>query len=151
MVVSGIIEPKREGSVKPSSWLTTRPTSQPTNQSTNCNSIEQSLSWEANSFSLSQEIPTVLMEPELSIPCLQVQVTWGRRKFRSEELHDLYCSPDIFRATKSRTMIWAGNVACMDLNIKWAVEIYVENWRQAFYLEDPGIDQTIPLKQILVK
>ena len=48
-------------------------------------------------------------------------------------------------------MIWAGNVACMGLNIKCVVGMYVENWRQTFHLEDPSIDQTIPLKQMLVK
>jgi len=74
--MSGILEPKREGAVEPTSWLTNRPTSQPTNQptnqptdqpanqltnqSTNCNSMEQSVSWEANSSSRSQEIPAIL-------------------------------------------------------------------------------------------
>jgi hypothetical protein len=39
-----------------------------------------------------------------------------RRKWRSlhnEELHDLYSSPNVIRAIKSRGMIWAGYVARM--------------------------------------
>jgi hypothetical protein len=31
-----------------------------------------------------------------------------------EELNDLYCSPNIFRAKKSRIIRWAGNVARME-------------------------------------
>jgi hypothetical protein len=32
---------------------------------------------------------------------------WG--KLHNEELHNLYCSPDIIRMIKSRRMRWAGN------------------------------------------
>ena len=32
----------------------------------------------------------------------------------SEELNDLYCSPNIVRVIKSRRMRWAGHVARMD-------------------------------------
>jgi hypothetical protein len=35
------------------------------------------------------------------------------RKLHSEELHNLYSSPDIIRQMKSRRMRWAGHVACM--------------------------------------
>jgi hypothetical protein len=35
------------------------------------------------------------------------------RKLHSEELHNLYSSPDIIRQVKSRRMIWAGHVARM--------------------------------------
>jgi hypothetical protein len=35
------------------------------------------------------------------------------RKLRSEELHNLYSSPDIIRQVKSWRMTWAGHVACM--------------------------------------
>jgi hypothetical protein len=34
-------------------------------------------------------------------------------KLHNEELHDLYCSPNIFRVMKSRTMGLAGFVARM--------------------------------------
>ena len=33
------------------------------------------------------------------------------RKLHNEELNDLYCSPNIFRAIKSKRMRWAGHVA----------------------------------------
>jgi hypothetical protein len=35
------------------------------------------------------------------------------RKFRNDELHSLYSSPNIFRVIKSRRMWWAGHVARM--------------------------------------
>jgi hypothetical protein len=40
-------------------------------------------------------------------------VTGGRRKFHSENLHNLYASPNIIRMIKSRTLRWAGHVAHM--------------------------------------
>jgi hypothetical protein len=39
------------------------------------------------------------------------EVTGGRKKLHSEELHDLYSSPSIIRIIKSRRMRWAGHVA----------------------------------------
>jgi hypothetical protein len=41
------------------------------------------------------------------------EVTGEWRKLHSEELHNLYSSPDIIRQVKSRRMRWAGHVACM--------------------------------------
>jgi hypothetical protein len=41
------------------------------------------------------------------------EVTGEWRKFHSEELHNLYSSPDIIRQVKSRRMRWAGHVARM--------------------------------------
>jgi hypothetical protein len=41
------------------------------------------------------------------------EVTGERRKLHSEELHNLYSSPDIIRQIKSRRMRWAGHVARM--------------------------------------
>jgi len=35
------------------------------------------------------------------------------RKLHNEELNDLYCSPNIVRVIKSRSMKWAGHVARM--------------------------------------
>jgi hypothetical protein len=35
------------------------------------------------------------------------------RKLHNDELHDLYCSPNIVRVIKSRRMRWAGHVARM--------------------------------------
>jgi hypothetical protein len=41
------------------------------------------------------------------------EVTGEWRKLHSEELHNLYSSPDIIRQVKSRWMRWAGRVARM--------------------------------------
>jgi hypothetical protein len=41
------------------------------------------------------------------------EVTGEWRKLHSEELHNLYSSPDIVRQIKSRRMRWAGHVARM--------------------------------------
>jgi hypothetical protein len=38
------------------------------------------------------------------------EVTGDWRKLHNEELNDLYCSPNIVRAIKSRIMRWAGHV-----------------------------------------
>ena len=35
------------------------------------------------------------------------------RRFHNEELHSLYCSPNIVRVIKSRRLRWAGHVARM--------------------------------------
>jgi hypothetical protein len=42
-----------------------------------------------------------------------VVVTGEWRRLHSEELNDLYCSPNIVRVIKWRRMRWAGNVARM--------------------------------------
>jgi hypothetical protein len=41
------------------------------------------------------------------------EVTGEWRKLHSEELHNLYSSPNIIRQIKSRRMRWAGHVARM--------------------------------------
>jgi hypothetical protein len=41
------------------------------------------------------------------------EMTGEWRKLHSEELHNLYSSPDIIRQVKSRRMRWAGHVARM--------------------------------------
>jgi hypothetical protein len=35
------------------------------------------------------------------------------RKLHNDELHSVYCSPNIVRVIKLRRMRWAGHVACM--------------------------------------
>jgi len=39
------------------------------------------------------------------------EVTGDWRKLHNEELNGLYCSPNIFRAIKSRRMRWVGHIA----------------------------------------
>jgi hypothetical protein len=46
------------------------------------------------------------------------EVTGEWRKLHSEELHNLYSSPDIIRQVKSRRMRWAEHVARMGEEIK---------------------------------
>jgi hypothetical protein len=41
------------------------------------------------------------------------ELTGGWRKLYNKELHNLYSSPSNTRLIKSRTIIWAGHVACM--------------------------------------
>ena len=36
------------------------------------------------------------------------------RRLRNEELHSLYCSPNILKVTQSRRLRWAGHVARME-------------------------------------
>jgi hypothetical protein len=40
-------------------------------------------------------------------------VTGGLRKYRNEELHNLYSSPNNIRVSKLRRLRWAGHVAGM--------------------------------------
>jgi len=35
------------------------------------------------------------------------------RRLHNEELHNLYCSPNIIQVIESRRMRWVGHVACM--------------------------------------
>jgi hypothetical protein len=42
-----------------------------------------------------------------------VKITVSVRNLHSEELHNLYSSPDIIRQVKSMRMRWAGHVARM--------------------------------------
>ena len=41
------------------------------------------------------------------------EVTREWRKLHNEELNDLYCSLNIVRVIKSRSIRWAGHLACM--------------------------------------
>jgi hypothetical protein len=41
------------------------------------------------------------------------EVTGEWRKLHNEELHDLYCSPNVIGMIRSIRMKWVGHVACM--------------------------------------
>jgi len=73
------------------------------------------------------------------------EVTGEWIKLNNEELNDLYCSPNIVRAIKSRRMRWVGNVARMG-----RVEAYTgfrwENLRERDHFGDPGVDGRILLR-----
>jgi len=42
------------------------------------------------------------------------EVVVGYRRLHNEELHNLYASPNIIRAIKSRSVRWVGYVACTE-------------------------------------
>jgi hypothetical protein len=52
------------------------------------------------------------------------KVTEEWRKLHSEELNDVYCSPNIVRVIKSKRMKWARHLACMGKG-----EVHVGFWR----------------------
>jgi predicted RNA binding protein YcfA (HicA-like mRNA interferase family) len=46
--------------------------------------------------------------------CYKEELTKGWRKVHNKGLHNLYCSPNIIRVIKSRSMRWAEHGVCMD-------------------------------------
>jgi hypothetical protein len=71
------------------------------------------------------------------------EVTGECRKPHNEALHDLYCSPNVFRVIKSRIMRWSGHVASMGRE-----ELYAGFWLGK---PNPGGDGRIVLKWIFRK
>jgi hypothetical protein len=41
------------------------------------------------------------------------EIIGGWRKVHNDELHNLYCSPNIIRMIKSRRIRWTGHAACI--------------------------------------
>jgi len=78
----------------------------------------------------------------------EVTVEW--RKLHSEQLNDLYSSPNIFQVINSRRMRWAEQVAHMGRG-----EVYAGFWwanlRGTDHLGDSGIDGMIILRWIFRK
>jgi hypothetical protein len=72
------------------------------------------------------------------------------RKLHSEELNDLYSSPNIVRVIKSRRMRWAGNVAGMG-ETKGVYSFWWGNLKARDHLGDPGVDLRITLRWIFRK
>ena len=78
------------------------------------------------------------------------EVTGEWRKLHSEELSDLYSSPNIFRVVKSRRMWWVGHVALWGRG-----EVYTGFWwgnlKERDLLEDPVVDGRIILRWFFSK
>jgi predicted transcriptional regulator of viral defense system len=84
----------------------------------------------------------------LYIELVELSGEW--RRLHNEELHDVYCSPNIIRLIKSRIMRWAGDVARMGER-RGVYRVLVRKRGERDYLEDPGADGRIILRWILRK
>jgi hypothetical protein len=76
------------------------------------------------------------------------EVTGEWRKLHSEELHNLYSSPDIIRQIKSRRMRWAGHVARMGEKKK-VYKVLGESLKERDHSEDRGVDGRMRSEWIL--
>jgi hypothetical protein len=78
------------------------------------------------------------------------EVTGEWRKLHNEELHDLYCSPNIVRVIKSRRMSWAGHVPWMGKE-RGVYRVLVGKHEGKNLWVDPGVDGRIILGWIFKK
>jgi len=76
------------------------------------------------------------------------EVTGEWRKLHSEELNDLYCSPNIFRVIKSTRMKWAGHVARMGERRGVCIGSRWGNRREGDHWGDLGVHGWIILGRI---
>ena len=72
------------------------------------------------------------------------EVTGGMEDLHNEELNDLYSSPNIVRAIKSRRMSWAGHVAHMGEE-RGCIGSWWGNRREGDHWGDLGVDGWIIL------
>ena len=70
------------------------------------------------------------------------EVTGEWRKLHTEELNDLYCSPNIIWVIKSRRMRLVGHVARIGERRAYT-GFWWGNLRERDNLEDPGVDGSI--------
>jgi hypothetical protein len=78
------------------------------------------------------------------------KVTEVWRKLHEKKLNDLYSSPNIIRAIKSRRMRWAGHVACMEEK-RDAYRVLVGKPEGKGPLERPRLDGRIIARLIFTK
>jgi hypothetical protein len=78
------------------------------------------------------------------------EVTTKWSKHHTEELHDMYSSPNIVRLIKSRRMGWAGHVARMGEG-RGCTGFWWGNLRERDYWGDSGVDGRIILRRMLRK
>jgi hypothetical protein len=62
------------------------------------------------------------------------------KKIHNEDLHDLYCSPNIVRVITSRRIRWARFVARVGERGQVYTGFWLENLRGRNYLRDLGVD-----------
>jgi hypothetical protein len=68
------------------------------------------------------------------------EVTGEWRRLHNDELHDLYCSPNIIRASKSRKMRWVRHAARMDER-RHAYRVLVQKLKRIQnHLKDLGVN-----------
>jgi hypothetical protein len=70
------------------------------------------------------------------------EVAGGWRRLHNEELHNLYASPNITGAIKSRKMRWAGHIAHMG-DMRNAYNFFIVKPERKNHLEDLGVDGKI--------
>ena len=78
------------------------------------------------------------------------EVTGEWSKLHSEELNDLYSSPNIIHVIKLRRMRWVGHVAHMRER-RGVYRVLLVKLEGKDHLEDPGIDGRIILRWIYGK
>jgi hypothetical protein len=76
------------------------------------------------------------------------EVAGGLRRMHTEELLNLYISPNIIRVIKSRRMGWAGHVSCTGQTRNMYI-ILIRKPEGRDHLEDLGVDGKIILECIL--
>jgi hypothetical protein len=67
------------------------------------------------------------------------------RKLHNDELHNLYCSPNIVRVIKSRRMRWAGHVARMGRG-EFLTGFWLGRLKARDHWEDIGVGGRITLR-----
>jgi hypothetical protein len=78
------------------------------------------------------------------------EVKGERRKLHTEELNDMYSSPNIFRLIKSKRMRWADHVAHMGRK-GVCTGFWWGNLKERDHWEDPSVDGRIVLRWIFRK